>query len=144
MGIEQLEPFIGEWTMEADIPGASDVEARSVFEWILGGQFLLERSEVAHPAAPDGVCIVGVKPDGDGFTQHYFDDRGFARVYEMKFESGLWELLRVTADFTPLSFCQRYLGHFSDDGARIEGRWESSNDGSNWELDFHLNYVRVA
>jgi hypothetical protein len=144
MGIEQLEPFIGEWAMEADIPGAADVKTRCVFEWILGGQFLLERSEVAHPAAPDGVCIVGVNSDGDGFTQHYFDDRGIARVYEMKFESGLWELLRVTADFTPLSFCQRYFGQFRDDGKRIEGRWESSNDGSNWELDFHLNYARVA
>jgi hypothetical protein len=144
MGIEQLEPFIGEWTMEADIPGAADVEARSVFEWILGGQFLLERSEVAHPAAPDGVCIVGVNSDGDGFIQHYFDDRGIARVYEMKFENGLWELLRVTPDFTPLSFSQRYFGQFSDDGKRIDGRWESSTDRSNWELDFQLNYVRVA
>jgi hypothetical protein len=144
MGIEQLEPFLGEWTTEADIPGTADVEARSVFEWILGGQFLLERSEVAHPAAPDGVCIVGVKSDGDGFTQHYFDDRGIARIYEMKFENGLWELLRVTPDFTPLSFSQRYTGRFSDDGKTIEGRWESSNDGSTWELDFQLNYMRLT
>ena len=144
MGIEKLEPFIGEWKLEADLPGASDVEARSVFEWILGGQFLLQRSEVAHPDAPDGHCIVGVNSDGEGYTQHYFDSRGIARVYEMKFEDGVWELLRVKRDFTPLSFSQRYIGQFSDDGERIEGRWESSNDGSNWELDFHLNHVRLT
>jgi hypothetical protein len=146
MGIEQLEPFIGEWTMEADFPGSgpSGAGGTCTFEWILGGQFLLERSEVPHPDAPDGFCIVGLGADGEGYTQHYFDSRGIARVYEMKFEKGLWELRRVTPDFTPLSFSQRYFGQFSDDGTRIDGRWESSNDGSTWELDFHLNYLRVA
>ena len=55
------------------------------------------------------VCVVG--PDGQGsFTQHYFDSRGVARVYEMKFEAGRWELLRVNPDFTPLDFSQRYVG----------------------------------
>ena len=35
------------------------------------------------------MCVVG--PDGQGsFTQHYFDTRGVARVYEMKFEAGRW------------------------------------------------------
>jgi hypothetical protein len=143
--MEQLEPFLGEWKLEVDFPGASEVEARAVFEWILDGQFLVQRSEVAHPDAPNGYCILGLDSDGDGYTQHYFDSRGIARVYAMKFENGDWELLRVTPDFTPLDFSQRYLGRFSDDGNRIEGQWESSNDrGQTWELDFHLNYTKVA
>jgi hypothetical protein len=143
MGIESLEPFIGEWKLEADIPGAEDVASSAVFEWILGGAFIQERSTVDHPAAPDGVCIIGPTDDG-GFTQHYFDSRGIARVYEMTFEDGVWQLLRVKPDFTPLSFSQRYLGRFSEDGNRIDGQWDSSNDGGeSWELDFHLNYVRV-
>jgi hypothetical protein len=145
MGIEQLEPFIGKWTMEAEIPGASDVEATAVFEWVLGGTFLQERSEVAHPDAPNGLCVVGLNADGDGYTQHYFDERGIARLYEMTFEDGIWELLRVKPDFTPLSFSQHYFGKFSDDGNSIEGRWETSSDGgSTWELDFHLNYIRTS
>ena len=145
MGIEQLEPFIGEWKLEADFPGASGVEARAVFEWILDGRFLLECSEVAHPDAPDGHCLVGPSSEGDGFTQHYFDSRGIARVYAMTFENGEWEILRVTPDFTPLDFSQHYVGRFTDDGNRIEGQWETSNDrGQSWELDFHLNYTKVA
>jgi hypothetical protein len=144
MGIELLEPFIGEWTLEVDFPGADEVESKAVFEWVLGGAFLQERSEVDHPAAPDGICIIGTN-DAGGFTQHYFDSRGIARVYEMTFEDGVWQLLRVKPDFTPLSFSQRYLGRFSEDGKRIDGQWETSNDGgATWELDFHLNYLRVA
>jgi hypothetical protein len=144
MGIERLEPLVGEWKLEADIPGAEDVRATAVFEWILGGTFLQERSEVDHPAAPNGVCIISANADGGGFTQHYFDDRGVVRVYEMKFGDGHWELLRVKPDFTPLDFSQRYVGQLSDDGRRIEGRWETSNDGQSWELDFHLNYLKLA
>jgi hypothetical protein len=144
MGIELLEPFIGGWKLKADIPGASDVEARAVFEWVLGGTFLQERSEVDHPAAPNGLCVVAPNDDGS-FTQHYFDDRGVVRIYAMTFENGVWELLRVKPDFSPLNFSQHYYGTFSDDGDRIEGRWETSNDrGQTWELDFHLNYTRVA
>jgi hypothetical protein len=146
MGIERLEPFIGEWKLEAQIPGAEDVRARAVFEWILGGTFLQERSEVDHPAAPNGVCIISANADdgGGGFTQHYFDDRGVVRVYEMTFEDGRWELLRVKPDFTPLDFSQRYTGRLSDDGSRIDGRWETSNDGQSWDLDFQLNYLKLA
>jgi hypothetical protein len=142
VGIEQLEPLIGEWKIEVDMPGAGDVRASTRFEWILGGAFVQQRSEVDHPAAPNGVCIIG--PNGDSFTQHYFDSRGIARVYEMTFEGGRWQLLRVKPDFTPLDFSQRYIGQLSGDGARIDGEWQTSSDGQNWHLDFHLNYVRLA
>jgi hypothetical protein len=142
MAIEQLEPFAGNWNLEADLPGSTEVAAHCTFEWILGGTFLLQRSTVEHPAAPDGHCIVGANPGG-GYTQHYFDSRGVVRVYAMTFDGTNWELLRVTPDFTPLDFSQRYTGRFSEDGKRIEGRWESSSDqGVTWELDFELNYAR--
>jgi hypothetical protein len=145
MGIERLEPLIGEWTLEVDIPGSEGVAATTRFAWILGGAFVQESSEVDHPAAPDGVCIISANADGDGaFTQHYFDERGVVRVYEMRFDGRDWELLRVKADFTPLDFSQRYTGRLSDDGKRIDGRWESSNDGQSWDLDFRLNYLRLA
>jgi hypothetical protein len=31
---------------------------------------------------------------------------------------------------------------FTDDGKAIVGRWEIADDGSNWELDFDLKYIR--
>ena len=144
MGIEQLEPFIGEWEMEAVFPGRAPLAggARCTFEWILGGRFLSQRAGAPDPA-PDALMLISAREEG--FTQHYFDDRGVVRVYEMSFDGGRWELLRTKPDFTPLDFCQRYVGEFSDDGGRIEGGWESSSiDGGDWELDFRLNYTKVA
>jgi hypothetical protein len=143
--LERLAPFLGEWSLEARFPGAppSDLRGRVVFEEILGGPFLAERSEVPHPDAPDGFKIVAPDPGGDAYTQHYFDSRGVVRLYAMTFADGAWMLLREKPDFSPLSFSQRFTGRFSDDGETIDGRWEQSTDGAPWELDFELIYTRV-
>lgn len=143
--IERLEPFIGEWSIEADFPDAPPTEMRGrvTFEWMSGEQFLVERWEVPRPDAPDGIAIIGVDPSGDHYLQHYFDSRGVARVYEMSFADGVWKLWRTKPDFTPLEFSQRFTGTISDDRTAIAGRWEICQDGSTWELDFDLNYTRI-
>jgi hypothetical protein len=38
----------------------------------------------------------------------------------MTLEGRVWTLLRKKPDFTPLSFSQRYVGEFSEDGSVIE------------------------
>jgi hypothetical protein len=137
--LERLEAFIGEWTMEASFAGS--VTGRAFFEWTLNRQFLMERTEV--PGAPDSIAIVGFDPGSGAYTQHYFDSRGIARVYAMDVRDGVWTLLRDSPDFTPLEFSQRFTGTFTEGGARIAGRWESSPDGSAWEHDFDLTYTKV-
>jgi hypothetical protein len=143
---DRLDAFVGEWTMEASLPAAPPmgVVGRCAFEWALDGQFLVQRSEVPDPDAPDGLAIIGLAADGETYTQHYFDSRGIARVYAMTFRDGVWRLLRNAPDFTPLSFSQRFTGTFGDGGRTIRGRWEKSSDGSSWELDFELTYTRVS
>jgi hypothetical protein len=139
--LARLEPLVGQWTTEASI--APGLEGSSTFEWTLDGQFLVQRSTIPHPAAPEGYSIIGVDETGQRCTQHYFDSRGVARLYEMTFDGRDWQLLRAEPDFFPLDFSQRYIGTLSEDGNTIEGRWEKSGDGSTWELDFHLSYRRV-
>jgi hypothetical protein len=144
--LERLEPFVGEWRIEAPaIPLPPEIAdaARTIFEWTLGGAFLLERSSVPVPEVPDGLSVIA--PDaGDGYTQHYFDSRGIARLYAMTFDGSDWTLERHTADFSPLAFHQRWRGTFSADGNTIHGRWETSPNGRDWELDFELAYQRVS
>ena len=82
-------------------------------------------------------------PDGIDVNVRCLDPQPAEIVVE-PFDGRDWELLRVKADFTPLDFSQRYTGRLSDDGKRIDGRWESSNDGQSWDLDFRLNYLRLA
>ena len=143
--LARLEVFVGEWRLEVPafpIPPELADEARTTFEWTLGGAFLLQQATVPVPEAPDGLLLIG--PDaGDCYTQHYFDSRGIARVYAMTFDGREWTLERRTADFTPLSFHQRWFGTFADDGNSIHGRYESSPDGREWELDFELTYHRL-
>jgi hypothetical protein len=142
---KQLERFIGEWTMHVAFPGAPPVAGgRVVFEWMTGEQFLIEHWEVPVPEAPDGLAIIGFDEGRGTFLQHYFDSRGIARVYAMRLEDGLWTLRREAPDFSPLDFAQRYTGSFSDDGTTIVGRWEIAHDGSTWEHDFDLTYVRAG
>jgi len=144
--LERLDAFVGAWSIEASIPsfGPTGTAGRSVFEWALGGQFLVQRSEVDHPQAPNALMVHAVDPETGAYTQHYFDSRGVVRVYDMSFEDGVWKLVRDKPDFTPLKFAQRFVGRFSGDGSTIAGAWEASHDGgSTWELDFELTYKRT-
>jgi hypothetical protein len=145
--LQPLDALVGTWRIEVDLPGAADagVEARVAFAWDVHGTFLVERAEIPVPEAPDSLSIIALNHDGGGFTQHYFDQRGVVRVYAMTLEDGVWTLKRTAPDFSPLNFCQRYVGTFSDDGATITGRWETAPVGTeDWELDFHLTYTRIA
>lgn len=139
--MEPLRPFVGEWTLEASLgPG---IVGRSTFEPTLGGAFLLQRSEVPVPEAPDGLSIIAADPGG-AFTMHYFDSRGVVRLYAMTFSDRVWTLHRGKPDFSPFRFHQRFTGTFSDDGDAIDGRWETSDDGTTWKLDFELAYARIG
>jgi hypothetical protein len=144
--LKRLEPFLGEWRIEAPrfpLPAELADAARVSYEWTLGGAFLLQRSSVPVPEGPDGLSVIA--PDGpDGYTQHYFDDRGVVRVYAMAFDGRRWTLERHEPDFSALDFHQRWIGAYSNDGDTIEGRWETSPDGSAWELDFELAYHRIG
>jgi hypothetical protein len=138
--LKALEPLVGEWKMEATPPGGPPWpgEAQSTFEWMEGTPFLVERSTVEMPEAPDGVCIIGCDAANGTYFQLYSDDRNVCRVYEMSIGDGEWRLWREGEPFG-----QHFTGRFSEDGNRIDGRWETKTDDG-WEIDFHLTYTRVS
>jgi hypothetical protein len=142
--LARLDVFVGEWAVEARFPaGPLAPQARSRFEWVLDGRFLLQRIEVPVPEAPDGLMIVSADPETGGYTQHYSDSRGVVRLYAMTFGDGVWTLTRESRDFSPLDFRQRFTGTFSDDGNTISGAWETAHDDV-WEHDFALTYRRIG
>jgi hypothetical protein len=140
---EVLAPLVGEWQIRAGFgnEAPADIGASVTFEWLPGGQFLVQRWDVPHPEAPDGIAIIGADPKREGgYLQHYFDSRGVARVYKMTLHDGVWELWRGEPDFSPLDFSQRFTAIFGADGKTIAGRWEICLDGTTWEHDFDLTY----
>jgi hypothetical protein len=108
-----------------------------------GRRFLIQRSEISLPDAPDAIAIMGFDHDSGAYLQHYFDSRGVARVYSMTFDDGAWRLLRDKPDFSPLDFSQRFSAQFSADGNTIRGSWESVKDATNWAHGFELIYTRL-
>ena len=147
--LERLEAFIGSWDIHAHFPPdhpATDLRdfkmgGRAVFEWILDGKFLVERSEVEHADAPNSYVIIAPNHNGT-YTQHYFDSRGVVRTYEMTFDGTLWTLTRDKPDFSPLEFSQRWTASVEDGGKTIRGRWEICHDGTTWEHDFEMTYSK--
>jgi hypothetical protein len=141
-----LAALVGEWETEAvfeagflgpDTPAVSG-RGHTSFEWMDGEFFLLQRFSAEHPAAPNGLAVIGAGEDGKTLTQHYYDSRGVERVYRMSLDSGVWKLQRDAP-----GFCQRFTGTLASDGATIEGAWEMSPDGSAWKHDFRLTYRKL-
>jgi hypothetical protein len=143
--VRALDPLVGEWEMcpEADWVPPDAPSARVRFEWMPGERFLVQRWEVPVPEAPDGIAIIGPGAGDAPYRQHYFDQRGVARLYDMSFDGRVWKLWREREDFSPLSFKQRFEGTLSDDGNSIEGRWEKTADDGSWELDFRVVFQRA-
>jgi hypothetical protein len=147
--LDRLDALLGSWEMEVFFeagffgpgsPAVADRGGSTTFEWLEGKFFLLQRFTVAeHPSAPSGIAIIGLGDDPEILEQHYYDSRGVARVYQMSLVGNVWKVWREAP-----GFWQRYEGRIADDATRIEGAWEKSVDGSEWEHDFVLNYVKVS
>jgi hypothetical protein len=139
--LRQLDPFVGEWAMEAAPPGGPPWPGagRMHFAWLDGGRFLVQRWTVDMPEAPDGTAIIGCDAANGTYYQLYSDERGVCRVYEMGLRGCEWTLRRAGKPFA-----QRFTGTFSEDGRTITGRWELAEDGQNWRIDFDLTYTRLS
>ena len=141
--LEQLSVFIGEWEVEIgsmsfhEDPSAV-VRGHSSFEWLEGGAFLIQRSEMPNSDFPTSTAIIGPDDEAGTYRILYYDSRGVSRIYRMTFSGGIWTQWR---DFP--GFSQRFHGTFSEDGRIITAYWEKSVDGSNWDRDFDLTYTRA-
>jgi len=138
--LKAMEPLVGEWIVEAIGPGGDPWpgKARATIEWHDSGAYLVERTMIEMPEAPDAVKIMGCDAANGSYYQLYSDDRGVCRVYEMSIGGREWRLWR-----TGQPFPQRFTGLFEDDGDTIVGRWEKAEDGKNYETDFALIYRKV-
>jgi hypothetical protein len=135
--LQQLDVLVGEWEMTN--PQYPEVRGRVTFSWLDGGAFLVQRTEIDHPAAPDATMIIGRDESTEAYCVLYYDERGISRVYQMSLIDGVWRLWRESPGFH-----QHFMGTFSDEGTTIRGTWESSDDGSRWKHDFDLTYTRIG
>jgi len=134
-----LEPFdalIGTWAIEATHP-AVDAVARgtTTFEWLEGGQFLIQRSRNDEDVFPDSLSVIGRPEAGQGLAMEYFDSRGVRRTYGIALEDGV---LRVWRDDP--GFAQRFSATLGPDA--FEGLWQLARTPGDWRDDLRVAYRR--
>jgi hypothetical protein len=133
--LDRLDVLVGEWVMESKKFGG---RGRTWVERSEEAAFVRLRSSPQQGEMPSSTWIVGADDSTDHCTSLYHDSRGVRRVYHMNVEDGVWKIWRSAPGFN-----QRYIGAIAGDGSHIEGRWEFSEDGSRWEVDFDLSYTRA-
>jgi len=141
--LERLDVFVDEWdiqitAMSFHADKTAVVRGHASFEWTEDGAFLVQHSEIPNSDFPRNTSVIGPDDAAESYCMLYSDSRGVSRIYQMSLSGNDWKLWR---DFP--GFSQRFIATFSDDHNAINGRWEKSADGSNWELDFNETYTRV-
>ena len=141
--LERLDVLVGDWdtkitSMSFDPDPSAVIHGRTLFRWLEAGAFLLERSEVADSKFPRAIAIIGPDDSADTYCMLYFDSRGVSRIYQMSFQGNAWKMWRNFPGFS-----QRFIGKFEDNDIRITARWEKSTDGSLWEHDFDVTYIKL-
>jgi hypothetical protein len=138
--LRELEPLVGEWTMEARWPDGTPWPGGGhvTFQWHPSGAHLVQHGTAELPEAPENVSIIGCDGADGTFVQLYSDERGVCRIYQMSIGDGEWKLWRRGEPFS-----QRFTGTFSDDGNTITGRWEIAEDHATYVTDFDLTLRRV-
>ena len=144
--LSRLDVLVGRWTVRPQVDGAGT--AWTEFAWTDDGLFLRQYTD-ADPPPPDAppgwrdnapfptTALIGLDEQADEFSVLYADARGVHRVYRMRFEDGTWTQWRAAPGFH-----QRFTATVSGDV--IEGRWERSDDGQAWALDFGLTFTRQS
>jgi hypothetical protein len=141
--LQDLEILVGDWTMELSnasfLPHPSDTMTGHVsIEWLQEGAFLVMYMGSQPPGTPDAIWLMGRDESTPSYVVLYYDNRKVSRVYEMSFSDGTWKMWRNSPDFS-----QRFEGKLSEDGNTITAHWQKSSDGSTWEHDFDVTYVKV-
>jgi hypothetical protein len=137
--LKRLAVFVGTWQWEASIDGQPFGRGRTIWAWLEGGAFLIERSDAEQPEFPAGTTIISGDDALGTYCMLQSDSRGISRIYHMRLDAGVWQNWREEP-----GFYQRFSGMFSDDGRTISGRCEKSSDGEEWETDFDLTYTRLS
>lgn len=141
--LAELAALIGEWDIEItalsfqEDPSAV-IRGHSSFDWLDGGAFLTQHSEISASEFPRSTSVMGADDEAGTYRMLYYDSRGVSRIYRMTLSGGIWTLWRDSPGFH-----QRFHGTFSEDGRVITAYWEKSADGSNWERDFDLRYIKA-
>lgn len=134
--LDQLDVLVGEWITAST--SYSEGRGHTRVAPTEDGKFLRIESRADDNGFPQSTMLVGADQSRDEWTVLYYDSPGVYRVYQIAVVDGVWKVWREAPGFN-----QRYIGKIQDGGNTIAGRWEVSEDGKSWKVDFDLTYTKV-
>jgi len=139
-GLEPLSFLIGTWETQGRHPalGENAFKGRASFEWFEDGAFILMRSSFEEPRVPTAVAVFGCDDAVGSFYMLYFDVRGVSRKYDVAVDENGWRWWRDAPEFS-----QRFTVTVARDHRSMVGRGELSRDGSAWDADLDVTYLRA-
>jgi hypothetical protein len=147
-GEVELGRLVGEWKWVASSDGKPLGTGRAAFALESAG-FLRQTADDDPWPAPSRdwethspmptEAVIGFDDTTGDMAMLYSDARGVRRIYQMSLSRTEWRLWRNAPGFN-----QRFVGRLERDGRSIVGRWETSEDGNSWAVDFDMTYEKVG
>lgn len=130
--------LIGRWRTRGTHPDVGEpVHGETIFEWHLGGAFMLMRSDIADERFPSGLMLVGSGADGATLHAIYFDEREIARHMTVRAEHE-----RLTWERDDPDFAQRLTVEAQPDGS-LTSRGQLRKPGGEWQADLSQRFERA-
>ncbi len=139
--LKQFEILLGEWTMVGTHPAfQAAARGHASFEWLKEDALLVWHFNWEEPGPPNATCVIGHDDadSADTCTMLYADERGVARIYQMRLDGGVWKMWRDSPGFS-----QRTTATFSADRHTISAHGELSRDNASWEQDLDVTYTKT-
>ena len=119
--LKSLDRLVGTWKA-SDPSGADGVKGHTTFEWMEGGNFLIQRVDLGEVK---GIEIIGYNEKSKSLQSHYFEGTtGKHLEYTYQLED---DTLTVSIDMPKAK--GQFIGKFNDDNTEYKGRWDWVQDG---------------
>lgn len=139
--LQRLQKLTGQWMLTGRSLHADedDISGTATFEWILGGFYLLYRSQMNMQSQGFDIqswAIIGYDPDTDLFPELVYTNMGSAPL------SYTWQIKGDEA--THWTEGSKYTGRFSEDGTILDGGWRADGVETTVANTYDATMTKVA
>ncbi|MBC8035110.1 MAG: hypothetical protein H7Y03_13245 [Chitinophagaceae bacterium] len=132
--LKSLDRLVGSWET-SDPSGADAVKGQSTFEWMEGGNFLVQHINLSEAK---GIEIIGYDEKSNSLKSHYFEgSTGKHLEYTYQLED---DTLTVSIDMPTAK--GQFIGKFNDDNSEYKGRWDWMQDGKKMGFEAKMNKIK--
>lgn len=131
--LKSLERLVGTWKA-TDPSGAGAIDGVTTFEWMEGGNFLLQHVDFGDSK---GIEIIGFDEESKSLRSHYFDGSGKILEYTYELHD---DTLTVSINMPRAK--GQFIAKFSDNGDAYTGSWDWTQEGVKKNYDATMTKIK--